>query len=117
MQRILTAFALVGLALAFNGCSKSPEEEAVGLMEEMANLADSNKEDCDKMGDALAGFMDKNGETIKKMKDMDKGKSEDEKKAMMEKYKARIEASTAKLMPAMMKCATNEKVKGAMSKM
>ncbi|MCA9527574.1 MAG: hypothetical protein KC549_14900 [Myxococcales bacterium] len=117
MNRILIALSFVGLAFATTGCSKDPAEQAVGLMEEMATIADSNKEDCDKMGDALKGFMDKNGETLKKLKESDKGKSEEEKKAMMEKYKDRLGAAMGKMMPAMTKCATNEKVKGAMSNM
>lgn len=114
MNRIIATLALVSFAFGIQGCS-SPEEKAVKLMEEMANIVDSNKEDCDKMGAALTTFVDANADTIKGMKDMKSSK--DEEKKLEEKYGDRIKAATGKMMGGMMKCATNEKVAGAMKKM
>lgn len=117
MKRILGTFAFVAVAFTFTGCKGSPEEQAVKLMEELAELSDKNKEDCDKMGEALGKFMEKNGETFKKLKDMDKGKSEEDKKKLEEKYGERIKKAMGKMMPAQLKCKDNKKVQDAMKKM
>jgi hypothetical protein len=86
-------------------------------MEEMANIIDANKDDCDKAATALEAFAAKNGETLKKLKDTMKGGDEAKEKAMKEKYGARLGAIMGKMMEGSMKCATNEKFGAAMAKM
>lgn len=113
MKRILLALPLLSL---LSGCS-SPEEQAITLMEEMANIIDSNKEDCDKMAAALDTFATKNGETLKKLQETLKGGDEAKEKAMKEKYGARLGAIMGKMMEGSMKCAANEKVAAAMAKL
>lgn len=117
MQRILAAFALVGLTFAFTGCSKDPEEAAISLLEDMANLVDKHKDDCDKMGGELSSFMDKHADTIKSMKEFADKQTPEQKKASEEKYKERTAKAGEKMMGGVMKCMTNEKVKAAMGKM
>ena len=117
MQRILAAFALVGLTFAFTGCSKNPEEAAISMMEDMANLVDKHKDDCDKMGGELSSFMDKHADTIKSIKEFSEKQTAEQKKASEEKYKERAAKAGEKMMGGVMKCMTNEKVKEAMGKM
>ncbi len=115
-RTLLAVFAVFGLALT--GCA-SKEEKGVKLMEEMANLTESNKENCDKMGEELNKFVDSNKDTIAEIKAMKKGQSEDEneKKKFEEKYGERVKAAGMKMMGGAMKCATNAKVGEAMKKM
>ena len=114
MKRILTALTVVAAGFAFTACS-SPEEKAVKMMEEMAEITSANKDNCDKMGDELNKFMDANADTIKSLKD--KKQSDDEKKKFEEKYGERVKTAGTKMMEGAMKCATNEKVGAAMKKM
>jgi len=114
MKRILLSLPL--LTLLAGGCS-SPEEQAINLMEEMANIIDANKEDCDKAAAELETFFAKNGEKLKKLKETMKGGDEAKEKAMKEKYGARLGAIMGKTMEGSMKCASNEKFAAAMTKM
>jgi hypothetical protein len=118
MKRILGTIAFVAIAFNVTGCSKgSPEEQAVKLFEEMATISDTNKADCDKMGEAIGTFMDKNAETFKKLKDLGKDETPEQKKAMEEKYGERMKAAMGKMMPAQAKCKDNKKLQDAMKKM
>ncbi len=116
MKRIFTTLTLSSFILGTAACG-SPEEQAVKLMEEMGNIMDANKEDCDKMGDELKKFVDKNGETLKNLQNALKGGDEAKEKAMKEKYADRIGSAMGKVMEGSMKCATNEKVGAAMASM
>ena len=118
MKRLLPALALLTATFAMNGCSSDPYESAVKVLEEMATIADSNKEDCDKMGDELSKFLDANKDKLEAASKL--GKEEKDKEAAKkaeEKYKDRMTAAMAKMMPAQMKCAENAKVQAAMKKM
>lgn len=117
MKRILATLAIAGLTFSITGCKSDPAEESIKLMEEMATIMDSNKEDCDKMGGALAKFMDSNGSKIADLKKATEGKSKEEQKKMMEKYEDRMKAVMGKVMGAGMKCKDNKKVQDAMKKM
>ncbi len=114
MKPILTTLLFLMASLSLTACA-SDEEKGVKLMEQMAELVDANKADCDKMGAELETFMSANAETIKKLKD--KKSSKEEEKALEEKYGARIKAATGKMMGGVMKCAKNAKVGAAMKKM
>ncbi len=117
MKRILATLAIVSLSFSVTGCKGDPAEQAVKLMEQMADVMDKNKDDCDKMGDELAKFMESNGSKIADLKKADEGKSAEEKKKMMEKYEERMKGVMMKVMGAGMKCKDNKKVQDAMKKM
>ncbi|MCB9535641.1 MAG: hypothetical protein H6704_05185 [Myxococcales bacterium] len=114
MKRTLTVLTVAVCGFGFLGCS-SPEEKAVKMMEEMATISEKHQDDCDKMGEELGKLIDSNADLIKSLKD--KKGSEEEEKALKEKYGARLEAASKKMMGGVMKCATNEKVGAAMKKM
>ena len=114
MKRILTALTVVAAGFAFTACS-SPEEKGVKLMENMAEIAAANKDDCDKMGEELNKLIDSNADLIKSLKD--KKETDEEKKKFEEKYGERVKTAGKKMMEGAMKCAKNEKVGAAMKKM
>ena len=118
MKRILPAFALLAATFAMNGCSSDPYETGVKILEEMATIADSNKENCDKMGEELGKFIDANKAKLEEASKAGKDDKDPEAaKKAEEKYKPRMEAAMAKMLPAQMKCADNAKVRDAMKKM
>ena len=118
MKRILSTLIFVGLAFSVTGCSKGdPGEQAVKLFEEMATIADKNKDDCDKMGEAMIKFMDGNADTFKKLKELGKKETPEQKKAYEAKYRERLKAAMGKMMPAQAKCKDNKKLQEAMKKM
>ncbi|OIP35206.1 MAG: hypothetical protein AUK47_17010 [Deltaproteobacteria bacterium CG2_30_63_29] len=112
---LVTALLAVFALFSLSAC-KSDAEKFIGYMEEMAEIIDSNKDDCDKMGDALAGFADDNAEDMKALQKKLKDLPEDEQKAMREKYEDRMEKAQEK-MDGLGKCATNEKIGKAMEKL
>jgi hypothetical protein len=91
-------------------------ERAVVLMEQIATVIDTNKDNCDAMGDKLTTYMDKNGAEVKKLKDAGKTLTDAEKKAFMDKYADRMKAIANKMMPPLQKCGNNAKVTAAMKK-
>ena len=109
---ILTALFAVFALFSLTAC-KSDAEKFIGYMEEMAEIIDENKDDCDKMGEALSGFADDNAEDMKALQKKLKDLPDDEQKEMKEKYEDRMEKAEEK-MDGLGKCATNEKVGKAM---
>jgi len=107
LKAILAAVAIFAL-FGLTAC-KSDAEKLVGYMEEMADIMDKNKDDCDKMAEELSSFAKDNGKEITELSK----KLKDDKEAE-EKYKDRVEKATEKMMGGMMKCADNEKVMKAM---
>lgn len=110
MKRILATFAIA--SFAFTGCS-STEEKGITLMEDLANIVESNKEDCDKMGEALKAKIDSNKGLLEDLNKLGK----DSEKKISEEQKTRLMGASMKMMGGMMKCQANEKVKGAMASM
>ena len=118
MKRLLPAIALLTATFALNGCNSDPYESAVKIMEEMATIADTNKDNCDKMGEELCKFADANKSKLEELQKMGKESKDKEADAKaMEKYKDRITAAMGKMMPAQMKCADNAKVQEAGKKL
>jgi hypothetical protein len=114
MSRFVHAVLLAAITTAtcsLAGC-KSDEDKLVGLMEEQADLIDKNKDDCDKMGEALSSWHQSNAEAIKALTAKLKDKKSD--KEMEKKYEARINAMGEK-MKGIGKCIANEKVAKALS--
>jgi hypothetical protein len=91
-------------------------EKAVVMMEQLATIVDTNKDNCDAMGDKLGTYMDKNGDQLKKLKAADKSVTAEQKKAFEEKYKDRMKAVGDKMMPGLQKCSGNAKVTAVMKK-
>jgi hypothetical protein len=91
-------------------------ERAVVMMEQVAAIVDSNKDNCDAMGDKLGAYMDKNGEELKKLKASGKTLTDAQKKAFTDKYAVRMKAVSDKIMPGMQKCSGNAKVTAVMKK-
>lgn len=83
------------------------------MMEQVSTIVDTNKNNCDAMGDKLATYMDQNAEKIKRIKAAGKTTSEQQRKAYLEKYKDRMNAMSEK-MKGLQKCAGNAKVSAAM---
>jgi uncharacterized protein (UPF0261 family) len=91
-------------------------ERAVVMMEQIATIIDTSKDNCDAMGDKLGTYMDKNGAELKKLKDAGKTLTDAQKKTFMDKYAARMKAISDKMVPGLQKCSTNAKVTAAMKK-
>jgi hypothetical protein len=91
-------------------------ERAVVMMEQLATLIDSNKDNCDAMGATLNAYIDKNAAELARLKAAGKTQTAAQKKAFMDKYAARFKAVADKMMPGLQKCKDNAKVTGAMKK-
>jgi hypothetical protein len=113
---VVVALALVPARRAAADASADQAEQAVVIMEQIANIIDANKADCDAMGDKLGAYMDKNGEQLKKLKAAGKAVSDEQKKAFSEKYGDRMKAVFARMRPGMQKCSSNAKVSSVMKK-
>ena len=117
---LLAAIVVLGSVMVV-GC-KSDEDKLVSHLEEEADIVDSTKGDCDKMGDKLKSWADSNAEDMKKLQkkleDKEKGMSDEDKKKveddMKKKYGDRLDKAQEKLLGGVLKCATNDKVKKAM---
>ncbi len=114
IKTILCA-TLVVAPLALAGC-KSDEEKVVSYMEEMADIMDKNKDDCDKMAGELQKWQETKGKELKELEKKMKDKKDDKEaaEAFKKKYGDRMEAATKKMMSGGLKCMTNEKVMKAM---
>ena len=114
IKTILCA-ALIVAPLSIAGC-KSDEEKVVSYMEEMAEIMDSNKDNCDAMAEKLTKWNESKGKELKELETKMKGKKDDKEaaEAFKKEYGDRMEAATKKMMSGGMKCMTNEKVMKAM---
>jgi len=96
--------------------ANSDGEQALVMMEEISSIVDTNKDNCDVMGDKLNTYMNKNAEKMKQLKAAGKTVSEEQKKAFLEKNKDRMKAMSEKMRVGLQKCANNAKVSAAMKK-
>jgi len=113
--KTILCVALVIAPLSIAGC-KSDEEKVVSYMEEMADIMDQNKDNCDQMAEKLQKWNESKGKELKELETKMKGKKDDKEaaEAFKKKYGDRMEAATKKMMSGGMKCMTNEKVMKAM---
>jgi len=120
MKRLITLVVVAAFGFGLAGCKKSPEqlaEEFIKLFEQVADTVDKNKGDCKKMASEVSALLEKSKKLIEEAKAMKgKMKPEDNKK-FEEKFKPRMQAAMKKMMPAMMKCATNKDFQQAMKKL
>jgi uncharacterized protein YdiU (UPF0061 family) len=92
-------------------------EKAIGLIEGLASIVDTDKASCDKMGTDLTKFLDDNSSTIKDLNAIKEKRTEADKKAWREKYATRLDAAQKKMTPGIQACQANDKVKAALMKM
>ena len=113
---VVVILALVPARRVHADANADNAEQSVVMLEQIATIVDTNKDNCDVMGDKLGAYMDKNGEKMKKLKASGKTVSAEQKKAFQEKYKDRMKAMSEKMMPGMQKCSGNAKVSAVMKK-
>ena len=113
---LVVALALIPARRVHADVNADNSERAVVMMEQIAALIDTNKDNCDAMGDKLGTYMDKNGPELDKLKAAGKTLTAAQKKAFMDKYAPRMKAIADKMMPGLQKCSANAKVTAAMKK-
>ncbi len=89
-------------------------ESAIQFTEQLADLVDTHKDDCDTMGKELSAFIDNHRDMIEKSKQLEK--HPEAAKRFMEKNKDRLNAAMAKLAP-LSQCANNPNVQEALQKL
>jgi hypothetical protein len=106
--------ALMALPLGLSAC-KSEEERSVELVEEMANLFDEHKANCDLLGSEFESFATVNALRFDGLKKL--GRLEGEpRKAFDAKYGTRLEKAMRKLMDGATACMDNPKVESALKR-
>lgn len=92
---------IVAAALSAVACSKSPEDKMMGIINELAGIIDSNKDDCGALGTKLKDFSASHKDELKTLKEEVKAKekamSDDDKKKYEEKMKEKMADVTAKM--------------------
>lgn len=119
MRKLLVVLAVLVLSPARSvhaDVNTDHAERAVVMLEEIATIVDTNKDNCDAMGDKLTAYLDKNADKLNKLKAAGKKLTDKQKQDFSEKYKDRMKAVSAKMTPGMQKCAKNQKVADAMKK-
>jgi hypothetical protein len=91
-------------------------EKAVMMMEQVATLIDTTKDNCDVMGAKLDAWVSANTAQLKQLNEAGKKLSADQKKAFSEKYQDRMKALGTKMMAGLKQCSGNARVTGAMKK-
>lgn len=91
-------------------------EKMLRIFERIATIVDANKNDCNAMGDKLNGVIDENAAFLATAKARSEAMSEAERQQFQQRYGARYQALTQRMMPGMMKCATNDKVRSALQR-
>lgn len=125
MKRVI---ALLAAVLAVSPCfaqkgavpgasSTDTGDKYVALMEQMANIIDADKANCDKMGADLDAWLSKNSAEIERMHDIGQRQTPEQRAEFRKKYGARLGAAETKMRPGLMNCSQNAKVKTAISKM
>ena len=117
MKFVLVLLIVASLPTYVHADAASDGEHAVVLMEQVATIIDTNKDNCDAMGDKLTAFFDKNAAELKRLKESGKSVSAEQKKQFSEKYKDRMKAVSDKMMTGLKNCSNNTKVSDAMKKM
>jgi len=91
-------------------------EQAVALFEKLANIIDADKADCDKMGNDVSRFADENAALLAAIRAHREKLTPEQKKELEKKYGDRMRAAVQKMMPGIMACSKNDKVKVAFDK-
>jgi hypothetical protein len=125
VRRVIGLFAMllllpsVLLAQSKGKSSPAPSsndgERVVLLDEQMANIVDSDKGNCDKMATDIKAFADKNGAEMQRLRTEGAKRNPDERAAFMKKYGARIHGAEGKMNAGIPGCIQNPKVKAALA--
>lgn len=113
LPRAVFCFVQASILLFASGCT-SDEEKAVQLLEEMAELAEKNNDDCDGLAAKLASFRKSNKDRFALLRDSDKLKGTS-KKRFEEDYQARIGKAMDKMVSATTPCRNDPKIAEAMA--
>lgn len=111
---LLLALALPARSYADTNADQA--EKAVVMMEQVATLIDTTRDNCDVMGDKLTAWVSVNATQLKQLNEAGKKLSAEQKKTFSEQYQDRMKALGAKMMAGLQKCSGNAKVTGAMKK-
>lgn len=108
---------VLGLAVALAACRTADGEEAIALMEEMAEVFHQNKGDCDELGASLDAFIERNRDRFDKLEAFDKGLTVEQRKEFERRYGDRADGAMRKIMsPEVAACGDHQKVKEALGK-
>jgi hypothetical protein len=115
----LSVFAFGGAARADKAEAPAgdPGEQMMTIIEQLASIIDGDKANCDKMGDDVSKFATDNKDKMAKLKEEGGKLSDEQKKAMRDKYNDRMMAAMKKMGPGMSACHDNAKLKAAMGSM
>jgi hypothetical protein len=92
-------------------------EKFMGLIESVATIVDSDKDNCDKMATDLTKYEDDNAALLKELNEMKGKRTDADRKSWQDKYKDRFKAAQQKMLAGGEKCQKNEKVKAAFGKL
>lgn len=95
--------------------SEAIRDSTIALLEQIADAADENQDDCGAMARQIDTLLHRSADLLEAAKAMKKGDTQDQE--MQEKYQPRMMAAMGKLMPALEKCRNNEALKKAMEKL
>ena len=87
----------------------------VQLDEEIANIVDADKNDCDKMAADVNTWVAKNKDEMHRLREEGKTRTAEQRADFQKRYRARVQAATAKMNAGIGKCIQNPKVKAALS--
>jgi hypothetical protein len=119
MKTACFAFAAAVASMLGTGAARAAGndelvEKVIKIFERIADEADANKPDCDKIGAALAKHLAEDVAVLKQSKEADAKKTakqrDEERDAAKAKYGARMQVAMAKAAP-LKACKTNDKVK------
>ena len=113
----LGAFAGAARADKAAAPAADPGEQMMSIMEQLAGIIDTDKANCDKMGDDVGKFAADNKEKVAKLKEEGGKLTDEQKKAMRAKYGDRMQAAFSKMREGLTACHDNPKLKAAMEQM
>jgi len=91
-------------------------EKMVRILERVATVVEANRSDCNAMGDKLNAIIDENGAFIADAKARSESMTAEERQQIQARFRARIQAATAKMVPGLRACGTNAKVTSAIQR-
>lgn len=122
MKRVLAlAVAVLAMTPAFaQGKPAVPPsaddgEKVVKLDEQLADIVEKDKADCDKMAADLKTFIDKNGAEMQRLRAEGAKRSPEQRAEFQKKYGGRIIAATHRMNTGIGNCIQNPKVKAALA--
>lgn len=91
-------------------------EKMVRILERVATVVEANRNDCNAMGDKLNAIIDENGAFIADAKARSESMTAEERQQIQARFRTRIQAATAKMIPGLRACGSNPKVTSAIQR-